>query len=280
MNLPNGQGMFVWRIKHCDGGDPAKIVLRCKENNIKWLALKIVDGSYEYAYNINYIDPLVRALKANGIDVWGWGWTYGRSGTQVVAHWEARKAGEITKKYDLSGYFIDAEHHWKGASNYIAQLYSRELRIAIGARPIALCTYRFPSLHQDFPWSGFDFDFHAPQIYWEQSFKSSAGELQTRQSLQELKKIVADKPIVPLGPCYEVGGWKATPTQRAGFVNELKASGCPGWSWWSYQHVEDNVWGELKLYDIPFIPPIPSPVPPDALNKLWYEACRRGWFND
>jgi hypothetical protein len=52
----------------------------------------------------------------------------------------------------LQGYIIDAEHEFKqpsGAS--AARTFMTELRKGLPNKPVALCSYRFPSYHPQFP---------------------------------------------------------------------------------------------------------------------------------
>jgi len=278
MKLPEGQGIFIWRIPSCmdDIRDPAgldKIVQTCVDNNISWVTIKITQGRYEYVYNKPYIATLTALLFQVGIDVWGWGWTYGNDPIR-----NARKAAELVCRYGLVGFINDAETDWKGGGfDGAARAFSRELRIGLGPhRAIGLCSYRFPKLHRSFPWRAFDFDFHAPQVYWEGDNRPTAGWTQTMQSINQLCSYVADKPIIPVGPTYSKGSWTPTPFQRQQMVEAAKTEHCPGWCWWSYQHTKPEVWDELKTYDS--TTPVPEPIPEDALEQLWLEAVRRGWF--
>jgi len=277
LNLPENQGMFIWRIPSCmddirDPSDLEGIVQRCVDNNISWVTIKITQGRYEYVYNKPFIATLTALFFDADIDVWGWGWTYGNDPIR-----NARKAAELVNQYGMSGFFNDAETDWKGGGFALAaRQFSTELRTKLGThKAIGLCSYRFPLYHKSFPWRDFDFDFHAPQVYWEANLRPTAGWTQTMKSIQQLRSYVADKPIIPVGPTYSKGLWTPTPFQRQQFVEAAKTENCPGWCWWSFQHTRPKIWGELKNYD-PTI--IPKPVPEDALEQLWLEARRRGWF--
>jgi hypothetical protein len=220
-------------------------------------------------------------MKAN-INVWGWGWTYGKvpSTSRIIAIHEAEIAAELTRKYNLMGFIINAERDYKrGRMGKIARIYCARLRKQIGYKPVGLTSYRFPSVHREFPWKDFNVDFYMPQVYWEQDYRPTAGWTQTQRCLANYRKsISATKPILPVGPVYSRGKWTPTATQREQFIQATNTEKCPGWCWWSMQHIKNpSVWKELASYNKESQIPTPITMPNDALERLWAEAINRGW---
>ncbi len=235
MNNPTGKGIFVWQIKNARGGDPTKIVTWLKELGMSWVAVKVTDGAGNFnlrptqivggkvvRWADDILQPLVSALKAAGIAVWGWGYVYGYDPAG-----EAAKAIERVRKFDLAGWIIDAEGEYKGKA-VAADIYMKGLR-GLGV-PVGLCSFRFPKLHPEFPWRNFlaGCDFHMPQVYWMQATNAGA---QLQRSVKELMGI-KNLPVVPVGPACSEGGWAPTVAQLDEFDRTAKALGCPGVSWW------------------------------------------------
>ncbi len=275
---PIGQGMFIWQIPQCEHGDLDKIVARALDAKLAWVTIKLCDGTVEYWHNKGLIRPLTDRLMNAGISVWGWGWTYGRTKNgKIIAYREANIAAELTHKYNLRGFIINAERDYKhGKMRKIARIYCNQLRKQIGYKPLGLSSYRFPSVHRGFPWKDFNVDFYMPQVYWEQDYRPTAGWTQTQRCLADYRRsISATKLIIPVGPVYSRGKWIPTAKQREQFIEATKTEKCPGWCWWSWQHVKNpSVWKELAEYnDAPNAPIMPQ----DALERLWNEAIKQGW---
>jgi hypothetical protein len=76
-----GKGFMIWKIPSCEGGSPSQIASESKAAGLTHVLIKIADGIS--AYNVNQRHqsgsrtPVVQALKAHGITVWGWHYLYG-----------------------------------------------------------------------------------------------------------------------------------------------------------------------------------------------------------
>jgi len=95
-----------------------------------------------------------------------------------------------------------------------------------------LCSYRFPSLHPELPWSSFlrRSDFHAPQVYWMQA--DNPGE-QLQRSVRELLALRA-LPVVPIGAAFVEAGWQPTVAGINEFDRMAQALKLPGIGWWEW----------------------------------------------
>lgn len=251
---PTGKGMFIWQLKNCAGGDPARLAAMAAASGIKWVSIKIADGIVSFNGDIS---PAVRALKAAGVSVWGWSYVYGYRPED-----EARRAIDRCNYHGLDGYHLNAEHEYKQAGRAVmAKRMMDVLRMSAPALPVGLCSYRFPSLHSEFPWKEFldGCTHHAPQVYWLENDSSLAPGGQLARSVRELK-LKRDLPIVPLGVASpnDAGTWLPSIPQLDNFHAAVKSNGLPGWGYWSWEHAErrPEVWAAIARHGA-----LPTPVP-------------------
>lgn len=278
----NGKGIFIWKAKNSADGSVEEIVQACLMLGLRWAALKIGDAaSIEYA-SFADMRQAVTAFKAAGISVWGWHYVYGGVwiGKDGVVHvggpspvQEADFAKRWVQALGLDGYIIDAEREWK-----ISQQAKRATKFinaltGIGC-PVALSSYRFPSLHREFPWEKFlaGCDLHMPQVYWG----PGRAVIDLDRSIQELsaRRML---PVVPTGRAYIGNGYPEPgpgKDELDAFLNRAVERGCPGASFWAldflYLHnggqersqaIADFKWGEQ--------PPAPERTqPPAVLGKI------------
>src|SRR5574340_426810 len=135
-----GIGMYVWIVETCEGGKIDSIVKMAVDMRFSHVLLKIADG--RYSYNTKYAQPLTAALRAAGIQVWGWQYVYGDSPTA-----EALNVIPIIQALDVDGFVVNAEAEYKrtGFASR-ARDYMKTLRAGVGGNfPIALSSYRWPS---------------------------------------------------------------------------------------------------------------------------------------
>ncbi|HEY3344630.1 MAG TPA: nuclear transport factor 2 family protein [Anaerolineaceae bacterium] len=228
-----GKGFFIWKIPSCEGGNAQAIATQAQVAGLNFVVIKIADGTrpmnYDTARSVDLIPPVALALKAAGIQVWGWHYVYGYDPLG-----EARKAIQRMQALNLDGYVIDAEAEYKQAGkDKAARQYLAELRSAYPSLPIGLSSYRFPSYHKDFPWQAFldGIDYHMPQVYWEQAH--NAGTQLTR-TVQEFQAMTPYRPVLPTGPGYKTGGWAPTEADTKEFLSTALSLGLPTVSFFSW----------------------------------------------
>jgi hypothetical protein len=266
----NGNGFFIWNIPNCEGGDVAKIVKAAVDAGLKWVAVKIADGESKsnrpYARGIftDLIKPLVVALHAVSIQCWGWHYVYGYSWQR-----EAATATDQIRDLGLDGYIIDAEQEYKLAGRAaVATAFMGQMRAAYPALPMALCSYRFPSLHPELPWDAFlsKCDLNMPQVYWEDAH-NACDEL--TQCVVEFNARKIRRPIIPIGPTYKRGKWAPTLADIKEFESAaaiLKLPGLGYFSWDECRRDLPGLWPPKPVYHqyLPFVDngPDPSTMPP------------------
>jgi ketosteroid isomerase-like protein len=260
-----GKGFFTWQIPHCEGGNAAKIAARAAQAGLTHVLLKIADGPFPYNLDSkgnDLLPPVVSELRARGISPWGWHYIYGNNPTG-----EAKIAVNRTLQLGLDGYVIDAEMEFerKGMATP-AGTYVRQLRAGLPHLPIALSSFRYPNVHQQFPWSTFldKCDFNMPQVYWEQAHNP---QYQLQQSVAQLKALKPSLPVVPTGPAYTTSGWRPKGTELTQFLQEaeaLKLTGANFFSWdWATQPAYIDLWNAVANFKWG-----QAPAPSDMVDRL------------
>ncbi len=204
-----GKGFMIWKVPSCEGGNAAQIAAAAQAAGLTHVLIKIADGPYPYNVDkttkVDLVPPVVAALHAKGIQVWGWHYVYGYN---PVA--EAQMAVQRVKELGLRGYVIDAEAEFeKPGMAAVAKTFMNELRKGLPQKPVALCAYRWPSYHPQFPWDAFmeKCDYNMPQVYWMQAHNPAA---QLERTVREFNAMHYVRPIMPTGPVFREAGWGPT----------------------------------------------------------------------
>src|SRR3990170_5379573 len=204
---PTGKGIFLWQILRVAGGDAYQIAKMAAAAQLTHVVIKVADGKYSYNYSggADLVPPVVAELRARGIQPWGWQYVYG---SDPLA--EAKKAVERVKQFNLTGFVVNAEGQFKAQGMYkAAKEYMKELRKGLPNLPIALSTYKYPTLHKDFPFLAFlDYcNFSMPQVYWIELTNPAE---QLVRSVSEYRSLKPNQPILPTGSAFWLGDWSAT----------------------------------------------------------------------
>ena len=262
-----GKGYYLWRIRSAENGDPQKIAEVAKQAGLKYVILKVADGIYRYnIHNMrDLVPPVVNALKAVDIDVWGYQYIYGK-----FPKLEAKKANSRAASLGLDGWVINGERELK--DNYVgAATYMANLNVGI---PVALSTYRFPLLHMNFPFKAFkDVDVMMPQVYWMGA--DNAGEQLEITMVQYINVLKWTGPIVPTGFAFIEHGYKPQPIEVTDFLDTAKELNLPSVNFWEWANTRTNlplIWQLIADYDYNGATP-----PPNVLEvKLGDEWTVRG----
>ncbi len=245
----SGKGMMIWKIPSCEGGNATQIASVAKAAGFTHVLIKIADGIYSYnvnrTNNVDLVPPVVSALKNQGIQVWGWHYIYGDNPTG-----EGQIAASRTKALGLDGYIIDAESEFKlPGKETAAKNFMTELRKGIPNKPVALCSFRYPLLHMQFPWKAFleKSDYNMPQVYWQESHNP---DVQVTRSYNEFQALVPYRPYFATGPLYPAGGWNPTASELTLFMNTCKSLNIPAVNYftWDYKNNLPNQWNAIANY--------------------------------
>ena len=263
-----GAGFWIWKIKDCQGGDPVAIASAAKAAGFTHVLIKVADGPYIFNINpdtkVDLVPAVVKALHACGLQAWGWHYVYGFYPV-LEANMSAKRVNEL----GLDGFVIDAEGEFAnsaGASK--AAQYLSVLKPLIKV-PLAVSSFRFPSLHMDFPWATFltSVDINMPQVYWEQAHNASD---QLTRTLQEFAALKPVKPIIPTGPTYKTGGWAPSVDEINGFIAVAK-NNCTAYNFFSWDECERDLpalWSAIAKTSVPPAAPDLTTVSPDRLTQI------------
>ncbi|MEX2144420.1 MAG: hypothetical protein WD740_07480 [Anaerolineales bacterium] len=266
--IPQGKGTFLWQIKRVRGGDPGEITRLAGNARLSHVLIKVADGKYSYNITdgVDKVPATVAALRTRGIQPWGWQYVYG---SDPVA--EAKKAIERVKQFNLSGFVVNAERQFKAKGmDKVAKEYMKELRKGLPKLTIGLSSYRYPTVHKDFPFKAFlDYcDFNMPQVYW---LGASNPADQLGRSVSEFRALMPGQPIVATGSVFSYGSWAPTPQQLKQFLIKARQLKLPGANFWEMATaLEQGAWWRtIRDFSWEASPPPPPPDddPPSSTPK-------------
>ncbi len=261
-----GKGFFTWRLTQTERGNPAQIATTAKSAGLSHVVLKIADGIYpyhgEYGNSQDIVTPTVEALRAEGIQVWGWHYVYGQNPNA-----EADIAIRRVKQYNVDLYAIDAEGEYKKPGKHAAAgRFMSQLRSALPDLPVALCSYRFPSLHPEIPWPEFldKCNYSMPQMYWKGKHDPAQ---QLERCYREYQTRVPPRPLIPVGAAFRESGWQPTVEDVQAFIikaKELNLSAVSFWEWTDARSgIMPGVWEAIRDTNWSG-----DPVPPNMGERL------------
>lgn len=283
-----GKGMYLW-VTH-RAGTPQQIADTAVEVGLTHVIIKVLDGYLPYNKYLmkdgkeyfaaptghDEVPDVVAALKAEGIEAWGYQYTYGKDPVR-----EASAAEERALSLGLDGFVINAEKEYKEIGmERQARIYCSNLYMKLhGDMPIAFSSFRYPNVHRPLPFEAFleVSDLNMPQVYWAQSHNPA---FQLNKSVAQYNALSVKRPIFPTGAAYSEGGWRPTADEIQAFMQAARVmdmSGCNFWEWRDAlmrfpeykQTIKDFTFGEL--------PPPPLTVE-QRLERLESEARNHGWF--
>jgi hypothetical protein len=243
----DGQGMWIWQLSRSEGGSVPAIIDRARSANVQTVFVKAADGTNLWE---QFSPALVASLKAAGLRVCAWQYTYGSNPGGEAA----TAAQAIARGADC--FVIDAETEYEG--HYAqAQQYVRALRASVGgAYPLALSTFPYVDYHSGFPYSVFlgpgAAQANLPQMYWKAIGTSVDQVFAHTWPLNR----VYGAPIFPLGQTYQ----SPSASDLTGFRALAGAYGAGGLSWWDWQETDASGWQALAAP----LPPASRPAAADS----------------
>ncbi len=266
-----GKGYFIWQIPRCEGGDPQAIAARASAAGLSHVLIKIADVA-NWPYNVDLergvdlVPPVVQALRAAGIQAWGWHYV---KGDDPIG--EARLAIRRIRETGVEGYVIDAEVEYRDrAKRPAARRFMQELRRTFPDLPMALSTYRYPRLHSELPYNEFleDCNYAMPQVYFEQAHNP---EQQLERCVEQYSELAQARPVVPTAPTYATGSWRPTADEIRRFFQKAKDMGLPAANAWSWDFATRpgfvDLWNAVAEFDWPAQPPMADM--PERLVGRW-----------
>ena len=276
--MSSGKTAMVWRLNEWQGGDPAKQAAEAVALGLDEVSIKVVDGTKECwgsnrPQNCELLSGAINAIRGAGVEVSGWGWTYGGRyfgigparvfrKSETIAAEEGRKAAEVCLEYALRSFWIDAEvEYHRSGMGPVAEAYM------IGFEGIApevdhsLCSYRWPKTHQPkFPVDAFApfMEGWAPQVYFLGDNRSNGGAIQLEISKKQYDGI-RELPYIGVAPTYQWRDWRATGLQLRLFFEKAVEIGCVGVSIWDLPKADEEQKDAIRNFDWPGTEPPPIP---------------------
>lgn len=257
MQSLHGQGIWIWQLPQCAGGNPEQLIAQCIRQHFNHVLIKCVDGAKPFTRNAGIDRAIVKRLRELNIMVAGWGYHYGRDPEA-----EALAAVESCQRLGHSIYVCNSEVEFENpdgpdrARRFI-ETFRKQADTSI---TLGLCTFALPSLHPKFPYAAFMdgdgvCDFIMPQIYPVPSrrhpFLSQLGPYAAR-AMEELSAF--NKPVIPVLRAYAGDGvydWSAMTDDAAAFLASPLAASLLAFNWWNWQSAETHrpLWELLRVND-------------------------------
>jgi hypothetical protein len=271
-----GKGMWVWKYRQTEQGDPEAIVARAVSAGLQQLWVRVGD-SRDGFYGAEVLADLVPRAHAAGLAVVGWGFPYlwdpvgdARWSAEALA-WRAPDGGA------LDAFSPDIEMASEGVvlSEARARVYLGLVREAAGLRgpnaetglrgPNAETGLRGPNAVARRPviatvypptearWSTYPYeaiaayvDAFAPMVYWGCTEPG-------RAATESLDRLSALRPVHLIGQAFdmvETGGRAAAPTaaETTRFLDVARRRGAVGASFWVWQSMAPDQWSALAAY--------------------------------
>ena len=247
----DGQGMWIWQLSRSEGGSVPAIIDRARSANVQTVFVKAADGTSLWE---QFSPALVASLKAAGLRVCAWQYTYGSD----PAGEAATAAQAIARGADC--FVIDAEAEYEGHYAH-AQQYVRALRARVGGTyPLALSSFPYVDYHPGFPYSVFlgpgAAQANLPQIYWKAIGTSVDQAFAHTWPLNR----PYGAPIFPLGQTYQ----SPSASDLTRFRALTGGYGAGGLSWWDWQETDATGWQALAAP----VPPSSRPAAADSWPTL------------
>jgi hypothetical protein len=234
-----GKGFFISQLSECEGGNTSAILLTAQAAGLSHVLVKIAEGTQgsgldQAGHDLNA--PLVQALHAAGIAVWGW---HAVSGAHPAD--EAAIAIHRVNELALDGYVlcVGAAYEQPGREQ-AARTFMADVRAELNNVPLALSTYRFPNFHPGLPWAAFleNCNVVMPQVYWEAAHNAGA---QLTESLRQYQAL-------PTGAAYGTpDGWAPTNEEMDDFLAKAKELGLETVNFFSWDTCRNHL---PQLWDL------------------------------
>ncbi len=238
----SGKWVWIWNWRRCDGGDPAKIAARLRGAGCRGVLVKAHDGPRWFDQGRPWRE-IAAALRAEGVAVGGWAYLYGRDPTG-----EARLVRETVSYGRADLFVLDVEAEFEGRPEAAEELCRRVREGVGGDYPLYYSSFAIARYHRSFPFEAFERYCRgaAPQVYW------NAVRRPVQQAVQWAYEDYAALGAQPqrLYPVAGLYSGRGVPYPAAAdveaFAGEAAARGSPGVSFWSYEHMSEEMWTDVR----------------------------------
>jgi hypothetical protein len=219
---------------------------RLREAGCEGAIVKAFDGPRWFDQGAPWRE-IAAGLKAEGIAVGGWGYLYGSDPAG-----EAQRAIETAQYGEADLLVLDVETEFKGRPDAAEEVCGR-IREELGPDfPLYFSSFAIARYHRSFPFEVFarHCTGAAPQVYWH-AFRWPVDQaLPMAYEDYAALGITSDR-VFPVGGLYQEGFVRFPEAGEVrAFVREAARRGSTGVSFWSYEHMSDEMWravGESSL---------------------------------
>jgi hypothetical protein len=243
MNTLTGKWIWLWNWRRCDNGDTSRVAARLRAAGCTGALVKAWDGGrwFDQSATGGWRE-IARALKAGGVSVGGWGYCYG---SDVPG--EAQRAIETAQYGEADLLVLDVESEFKGRPDAAEELCAR-IREALGpAYPLYFSSFAIARYHRSFPFEQFRraCTGAAPQVYWNAFRWPLDQSLDWTYEDYAALSIPASQ-VFPVGGLYQEGFVRFPDAEEVhGFIRKAGGRGSTGVSFWSYEHMSEDVWAAV-----------------------------------
>ncbi len=243
MTTLDGKWVWAWNWRRCDGGDPDRVAARLAAAGCRGALVKAFDGPYWFDQSAPWRE-IAGALKQRGLAAGAWGYLYGDD----IAG-EAQRAIETARYGEADLLVLDVESEFKGRPEAADQL-CRIVREALGPEyPIYFSSFAIARYHRSFPFETFRryCTGAAPQVYWN-AFRWPLDQSLAWTYEDYAALGIPPSDVFPVGGLYQEGFVTyPNPEEVRDFIARVGALGSGGVSFWSYEHMSDEMWEAILL---------------------------------
>ena len=246
----SGLGLWIWRLKACEGGNIPAMCAKAQAAGIKWVAIKAGNDTA----NGQVTASTANAFRANGIEVAAWWYSRPTTTDQELALLE-----DLVKNQEIRHVVIDAETEWESMSQNgkVASFdwrrraadFARSIRNVIGSDTFfADAPWFIPRAHPLFPFNEFGSIAQGrfPQAYY------GVAELDGNQPQMkylaegDLSWASSTVPVSPIVSPVNEYGTRHAPIEELGWAVDRYAMR-PSPSIWSWDSLSEQEWSLLRF---------------------------------
>jgi hypothetical protein len=247
-----GKGMWLWKYRQSEGGDPDAIVAKAAAAGLRQLWVRVGDSKDGF-YAREVLDALVPRAHRRGIAVIGWGFPF-LFDPVADSGWTAEAlAWRSPEGHVLDGFSPDIELPADGVaiSEKRVRVYLDLVRRAAASRLVVATVYRptdklWPSTYPYAAMAPY-VDAFAPMVYWA-CLEPGATAAQAIERLRTLR------PVHTIGQAWDMrvdsGNRGAAPDELEirRFLDVSRRQGALGGSLWVWHLAGEEQWSALSAF--------------------------------
>lgn len=262
-----GKWIWIWNWGRCapagDGGGAGAVAARITAAGCAGVIVKAFDGPRWFNQGRAWREVAL-SLKERGVSVGGWGYAYGEDPAG-----EAQRAIETAQYGEADLLVLDVEVELKGRAEAAEEL-CRRIREALGPDyPLYFSSFAIAQYHQTFPFETFRryCNGAVPQVYWN-AFRWPVHEALSETYAAYAALGFPPERLFPAGGLYAEGNVRHPfPEEVHEFISGVASRGSHGVSFWSYEHMSEEMWEAVGA--------VPLAAEEDEMSSVEFEQVTR-----